>query len=308
MKIGLIDVDSKIPNLALMKISAYHKSQDDDVEFYNPMFHYDKIYYSKIFNFTDDYLYPLNADQVIKGGSGYDITEKLPDEIENIIPDYQLYPNIDYAMGFTTRGCIRNCEFCIVPKKEGMIRPVADIYDFWEGQKEIKLLDNNLTAHKHFYKVVQQIIDENISVDFTQGLDIRLMNDKKANLLSQLNLKHNRQIRFAFDDIKDKKIIRKGIETLLSNGVKYYRIMFYVLVGFNSTPAEDLERIRILQEYKIDPFVMPYKDINGYDTEKIRKRCGFDNKYKYEKYLQQFSRWVNHKGIYRTVKWEDYKG
>lgn len=307
MKIGLIDVDSKIPNLALMKISAYHKQKGNQVEFYNPMFHYDKLYISKVFTFTDDYMYPYNADQVIKGGIGYDIKSKLPNQIENIKPDYNLYPNMDYAMGFTTRGCIRNCDFCIVPDKEGMIKTNADIYDFWNGQKKLMLLDNNLTSHGiHFKKIMKQLIKEGIKTNFNQGLDIRLISPKEINLLSKVKLW--KQIHFAFDDISDKEEVVNGIEKLLSNGMKAYKLMFLVLIGFNSTPKEDMERIKILQEYKIDPFVMPYKDINGYNMNNIRKRCGFDNKYKYKKYLQQFSRWVNHKAIYRTVEWGEYKG
>ena len=306
MNIGLVDVDSKIPNLALMKISAHHKKKGDEVEFYNPMFNYEKVYMSKIFTYTRDYMYPINADTVVKGGSGCDLSAELPEEIENIKPDYDLY-NIDYAMGFTTRGCIRNCDFCLVPEKEGKIKSVADIYDFWDGQETIMIMDNNLTAHnKQFNFILDQLIEEQVDVNFSQGLDIRLINKKKAKKLSHLNLKHNRVIHFAFDDIQDKELVEKNIKILLDNGVKYYRMTFYVLIGFNSTPKEDLERINLLKKYKVNPFVMPYKDINGYDMDKIIKRCGFDSKHKYYKYLKDFARWVNHKAIFKSIKWEDY--
>jgi len=309
MKVGLVDVDSKnnTGNLALMKISAYHKEKGHELEFYNPMFQYDKIYMSKIFSFTDDYKYPLNADEIIKGGSGYDLYKKLPDKIENIMPDYDLYKQ-KFAMGFTTRGCIRKCPFCVVPEKEGMIKPVNDIYNFWNGQKQIMIMDNNLTAHnEHYEKILKQLIKEDLEVNFSQGLDIRLINKWKAKLLSKIRLKRNGQIHFAFDDIKFEKQARKGIKTLNNNGIKSYKLTFYVLIGFNSTPEEDLERINILKEYGVNPFVMPYKDINDLDMDKVIKRCGFDNRYKYNQYKKNFARWVNHKAIFKSVEWEDYK-
>jgi len=305
--IGLIDVDSKIPNLVLMKISAHHKNNGDKVEWYNPMLNdWDIVYMSKVFKFTPDYQYPLTADKVVKGGSGYDLKTELPPEVENIYPDYNLYPNMDYAIGFTTRGCIRNCDFCIVPEKEGRIRPVGDIYDFWDGQDKLKLLDNNLTAHnEHYDRILNQMIKEKIKVDFSQGLDIRLITPKKAKLLSKVKLW--KQIHFAFDNMEDEKYVRKGIEVLKNNGVKEYKLMFYVLIGFNTTKEEDMERIKILQQYNIDSFIMPYKDVNGYNMKKIIKRCGFKDEYKYKKYLKNFARWVNHKAIYRSVKWENYR-
>lgn len=297
MKVGLIDVDSKIPNLALMKISTYHKNNGDIVEFYNPMFQdWDLIYMSKVFNFTPDYQYPLNANKILRGGTGYDLKTKLPNEIENLSPDYNLYPNNEYAIGFTTRGCIRNCEFCVVPEKEGYIKSVADIYDFWEGQENLMLLDNNLAAENdHFERILKQMIKEKARVSFSQGLDIRLIDQWKAKLLSEVKLpqKSNKpkdisyKIHFAFDDVKHEKAVRKGIEILLNAGIPKYRLMFYVLIGFNSTKEEDLYRVELLRSLKVDPFVMPY---NKSDT-----------------YQRNFTRWVNHKAIWRTVKWEDYR-
>ena len=189
MKVRLVDIDSKIPNLALMKISAYHKSRGHDVDFYQPLMDQDAdiVYMSKVFDFTEDYKYEPDC-KVVRGGSGYGLYNTLPDEIENQRPDYSLY-NANYAMGFTTRGCIRNCSFCIVPEKEGRIRPVGDIYDFWSGQENLMLLDNNLTAHdEHFRRILQQLIDEEIRVDFSQGLDIRLITPEKAHLLSKVKL------------------------------------------------------------------------------------------------------------------------
>ena len=287
MKVGLIDVDSKIPNLALMKLSAYHKNKGDIVEFYNPMFRdYNIIYMSKIFDFTPDYQYPINADSVIKGGIDYDIKSKLTDEIEHITPDYNLYPNTEYAIGFTTRGCIRNCSFCKVPKKEGEIRPVADIYEFWNGQKKLMLLDNNLTAERdHFKLVLNQLIKERVKVDFNQGLDIRLILPEQAKLLSKVKL--YKQIHFAFDDVKYEKAVRRGIKILNDNGVKGYKLMFYILIGFNSTKEEDLYRAELLRSLGVDPFVMPYN--------------------KSDIYQRNFARWVNMKAVFKTVSWENYK-
>ncbi len=148
MKIGLLDVDGhKFPNLALMKISAWHKKLGDDVEMFFPFNHYDRVYMSKVFTFTPDFNTCINADEVIKGGTGYDLKNKLPEEIESIYPDYSLHGIKNTAYGFLTRGCPRGCEFCIVGEKEGKCsHKVADLKNFWNGQKEVKLLDPNLLA------------------------------------------------------------------------------------------------------------------------------------------------------------------
>lgn len=284
MKIGLIDVDSKIPNLTLMKISAWHKTQGDEVKFYDPLLDKpDRVYASKIFDFTPDFQY-WPACEVIKGGSGYDLKTALPKEMEDVYPDYDLY-DCDYAIGFTTRGCIRKCPFCIVPKKEGPIRVVGDIYGFWRGQKRIMLLDNNLTAlPDHMEKICKQLIKEKVLVDFNQGLDIRLITDDMARLLAKVRLW--KQIHFAFDDVQLEKSVREGI-AILTKYMPASRLMFYVLIGFNSTPEEDLYRVEVLRGLGVDPFVMPYD--------------------KSDPYQRHFARWCNHKAIFKTVKWEDYR-
>lgn len=284
MKVRLVDVDSKIPNLALMKISAYHKAKGDDVDFYNPLFDKpDLIYASKIFDFTPDFMYYPDCE-IVKGGSGYDLKAELLAEIESQFPDYSLY-RCDYAIGFTTRGCVRKCPFCIVPQKEGYIRIVGDIYDFWNGQEYLMLLDNNLTAvPEHFEKILKQLIKHEIKTDFSQGLDIRLIEPEMAQLLSKVKLW--KQIHFAWDDIRIEKAVRRGIEILTKNGVSKHKLMFYVLIGFKSTPEEDLYRVETLRGLGVDPFVMPYDKTNPYQ--------------------KRFARWVNHKAIFKTVKWEDY--
>lgn len=284
MNICLIDVDSKIPNLALMKLSAWHKAKGDAVELYNPMFSKpDLVYASKVFRFTEDYQYWPECE-IIKGGPAYDIRAKLPEEVEEIYPDYSLY-GIDYAMGYTTRGCIRHCGFCIVPLAEGELRPVSDIYTFWQGQERLMLLDNNLTAEpEHFRRVLKQLIKHKIATDFSQGLDIRLIDDEKAQLLSKVRLW--KQIHFAFDDVNLEKEVRRGIEILLKH-MPASRLMFYVLIGWNSTEEEDLYRVEVLRSYKVDSFVMPYN--------------------KNDKYQRNFARWVNHKAIFKSVPWHEYK-
>jgi len=208
MKIGLIDVDGhNFPNLPLMKLSAWHKQQGDTVEWYSPMFsgHMDRVYMSKVFSFTPDYEYCIDADEVIKGGSGYCIElingkerwvkEKatwLPNEIEHIYPDYTLYPDLtkNSAYGFLTRGCPCNCSFCHVSDKEGKCSyKVADLSEFWKGQRNIVLLDPNITACKDWKELFQQLIDSNAYIDFTQGLRIHTMTEEKTEMIKRMKVK-----------------------------------------------------------------------------------------------------------------------
>ena len=201
-RIGLIDVDSRnFPNLALMKISAYHKAQGDEVGWYMPFDdRYDRVYMSKVFSFTPDFLDCINADEVIKGGTGYAISLvdgrevfdkskdlNLPHEIEHIYPDYSLYPECkDTAYGFLTRGCPRGCGFCIVGKKEGMKSvKVANLDEFWRGQKNIVLYDPNILACRDWKDLLQQLIDSKAMVDINQGFDIRMMSEDIAQYISR---------------------------------------------------------------------------------------------------------------------------
>lgn len=285
MKVGLVSVDSLIPNLALMKISAYRKSIGDEVKIYDPLFDKpDLIYAAKVFNFTEDYNY-FPKCEIVKGGTGYDLQSKLSTEVENMYPDYDLF-NCTYAIGFTSRGCIRKCPFCIVPSKEGKTHTVGDIYDFWRGQKELLLLDNNLTSLPDKFEItLKQLIKEKIHVDFSQGLDIRLITADQAKLLSKVKLW--KQIHFAFDNIASEQAVRRGIDILTTNGVAKHKLMFYVLIGFDSTPEEDLYRVELLRSLGVDPFVMPYN--------------------KYSDYQRAFARWVNMKAVFKTTTWKDYK-
>lgn len=288
MKVGLIDIDSKIPNLALMKLSAYHKQLGHDVELTSPLFAnqdgYDLLIASKIFDFTPMPILPKNT-QV--GGSGYDLKKKLIDPIEHIYPDYELY-GCEYAIGYTSRGCNRKCPFCIVPKKEGRFKIVCDdIREFWRGQKHLKLLDNSLnTDERHFLKICDQTRENNIRIDFNQGLDIRLLTNSQADTLSTLKTWGQTPFRFSWDLMAIEKQVRRGIGILGKAKLKN-KSMFYVLIGYDTTPEEDLYRVETLRGLGVDPFVMPY---NKFDT-----------------YQRQFARWVNHKAIFKTVQWQEYR-
>jgi len=279
-EIALYDVDSKIPNLALMKLSAWHKKQGDNVELYFPLKSYDKVYASQIFTWSK----PLYHYDVL-GGSG---TEKwdiiLPEEVEHIMPNYELYHNMDYALGFTTRGCIRKCPFCIVPQKEGKIKPVADIYDIWDKKrKDIVLLDNNILGlQEHFFKITNQIKKEKLRVDFNQGLDCRLLTEKIAKELSEI--KHM-VYRFSFDFMETEIFVRKAIKLLTKN--KISRCLWYVLVGFNTTLEEDLYRLNLLKDLNQLAFVQKY------------------NKTEDRKYIP-LARWANQHHIFRGMTFEQF--
>ncbi len=308
MKIGLIDVDGhNFPNIPLMKISAWHKAQGDSVEWYDPMFtgHCNKVYMSKVFSFTDDYIYPIYADEIIKGGSGYcislvdgkEVFDKskdinLPYEIEHIYPDYSLYGITDTAYGFLTRGCPRGCDFCHVEAKEGRRTfKVADLSEFWRGQKNIVLCDPNILACREAPDLLQQLIDSKARVDFNQGLDIRLTNERNIALLNKIKVK---QIHFAWDNHKD-DLTRyfERYKAFAKHKPHGNYGMVYCLVNFGSTLEEDLHRIYTLRDMEFDPYVMIY---NKDDLPKGHE-------------LRKLQRWVNNKFIFRSCKtFEEYKG
>ena len=288
MKIGLYDVDGhNFPNLPLMKISAYHKKQGDSVNWANTFENYDKIYMSKVFTFSPDFDYYFNADEVRKGGTGYGLDNKLPPEIENIYPDYSLYPQYKEAYGFLTRGCPRNCAFCIVGKKEGLCsHKVADLEQFWKGQKVIKLLDPNLLACREHKDLLQQLIDSKSYIDFTQGLDIRLVNNNNFDYIRKCKVK---MIHFAWDNPND-NLTDKFKNFKQNSGMDMRKLRVYVLTNFGSTHEQDLYRIYKLKELGYDPYVMIY------DKEKAPKQT------------KRLQRWVNNKFIFRSCeKFEDYK-
>ena len=285
MKIGLIDVDGhNFPNLALMRISAYHKAKGDFVEYWwSDLVHYDIVYMSKIFSdaYSPDISEPLNADRVVKGGTGYCINlengkevfdksknHSLPPEIERMFPDYSLYPQYDFAVSMTSRGCPRGCSFCHVSAKEGRCAvKVANVSDFWNGQKEIRILDPNITACKE------------------KGLDIRLLDDDD---LADINEMRLRRLHFAWDNPKD------DLEQKFRNFAKGFRRksnigMVYCLTNFNSTMEENLYRIYTLRDLGYDPYVMIYDKPNA------------------PKEIKRLQRWCNNKIIFKSCKkFEDY--
>lgn len=310
MRIGLKDVDSKLPNLALMKISRYFKDLGCEVEFVKPGNDYDKIYASAIFTKSKsecEKLIEIYGDKIEIGGTGWDINKTLPIEIEKSRPDYELYTAEDIAsrmkgigtkehklkkateivnagMGFTSRGCVRKCSFCFVPKKEGEFRQETPISEIINPKSNVIILhDNNLTADPYCIDKLNEIRDRKLIVDINQGCDVRLINDEIAHALSEV--KHLRSLHYAWDLMGFEEQVTEGIKTL-SKYIKPYRHMCFMLVGFNTTFEEDMYRFRKLVEMKIDPFVMIYNQ-----KEDIK--------------LKHFARWVNSR-IYKSCKWEEY--
>ena len=272
------------PNLCLMKLSAYHKARGDLVEWHDGRRHYDLVYMSRVFTdtYSKDYTGTVHADAVIKGGTGYGLGNKLPDEAEHMHPDYGLYPEFSRtAYGFLSRGCPRGCAFCIVGDKEGRRTvAVADLDEFWGGEKEIKLLDANILACPDWKRLLGQLADSGAWVDFTQGLDIRLMTSEKA---AALNRVKTQMLHFAWDDPRE-DLEPYFKEFLQMTSVKNYRKRrVYVLTNYGSTVEQDLYRIYTLRDMGYDPFVMVYEKPSAPPV--IRR-------------LQQ---WVNNKRFFRTV-------
>ena len=292
MKVGLIELDNTdFPNIALMKISSYHKDLGDDVEWYDPMFGgwYDIVYVSKVFSYSDDYPYEINADTVIYGGGGYS-NEQL--YLDTVMPDYSLYGIEDAAYGYLTRGCQNNCPYCVVPKLDGnSVRKVADLGDFWSGQKTINIMDANLLGLNNRIEVVdlfEQMIESKAYINFVQGLDIRLMDDEIIDLLLRMKIKI---IHFAWDDPRDKIIPQKLQHVWDRTGWDRRKVVVYVLTNFWSTKEEDLERIYAIRDIGFTPFDMVY------DRHLLPR--GHE--------VLRMQRWCNNKFVFRSVdRYEDY--
>ena len=261
IRIGLIDVDShNFPNLCLMKLSAYHKAQGHQVCFWNPLFYFDVVYKSRVFTdtYSKDSITVRNAGQVIKGGTGYGPGPDLPDEIEHSYPDYSLYPQYsETAYGFLSRGCPRGCGFCIVGGKEGRkSRKVADLSEFWRGQREIKLMDANLLACPDHEKLLLQLAKSRALVDFSQGLDIRLITRDNVALLNQVRTK---AVHFAWDNPNEDltRYFRQFLEWTSIKNPRLRRV--YLLTNYGSTHEQDLYRVETLRQMGFDPYVMIYE-------------------------------------------------
>ena len=307
MRIGLIDVDAKgkpkFPNLALMRISAYHKARGDEVEWWwSNLVHYDIVYMSKVFSdaYSPDLPEPVNADLVIKGGTGYCIhledgkevfdqskNASLPPEIEKMVPDYTIYPQFDFAVSMTSRGCPRGCSFCHVAAKEGRCsKKVADVSDFWVGQEEIRILDPNITACAEKRDLMWQYRATGAMLDFTQGLDIRCLNGWDVDDINHMRLRY---LHFAWDNPKDD----------LEEKFKFFARCFrrssdigivYVLTNYNSNMQENLYRIYTLRDMGYKPYVMVYDKPHA------------------SKEIKALQRWCNDKRIFAKVKrFEEYE-
>lgn len=263
----------------MMQVSQYHKSKGDQVEIYNHLFHseYDKIYAFSLFTFSDK---SYVTSDMICGGTGFDIHSRLPKEIERSELDYSIFPDCKTSYIWFSRGCIRNCHFCIVRQKEGDIKPVAP-KQLNPNASYITVQDNNFFANPEWRNAIKKLHEWNQPVDF-QGVDLRLMTDEMCYELN--SLRHFKQIKFAWDNPRDNMIPQLEMITKI---IKPYKLMCYVLIGFWSTPEQDMYRVEILRKLKIDPFVMPYNKSNRYQMD--------------------FTRWVNHKAIFKSVKWSDYK-
>lgn len=264
MRIGLVAVDghSNFPNLALMKLSAWHKAQGDLVEWATPLFgDYDRVYKSKIFTFTPDDYTPWNCE-VIEAGTGYrDYTTRLTDAQEHVCPDYSLYPDFDAALGFTTRGCINNCLWCIVPGKEGKIRANADIDEFLAGRRKVVLLDNNILAHPHGVAQLKKCADRGLHVDCNQGMDARLVTCEIAEVLAGVKWIRGR-IRFAADTTPMIRVVKQAIDRVRGAG---YTGEFFIYALLAGDMDECVNRILELKNYdpKIYIHAQPYRDFYG---------------------------------------------
>lgn len=279
------------PNLALMKLSAYHKKNYDQVEWWNPLYKYDMIYSSKVFDFTS--VDPYLPDDAIRGGTGYrdiPLNKILPDEIDMMFPDYSIYPECDYAIGYLTRGCPNRCRWCIVPEKEGDIMP----YRRWEeivrhDTDRLVLMDNNILSCAYGIQQLEGLIGSGYKIDLNQGMDARLVDREIAQILSKLSW--IRHIRFSCDQKNQIEPIQKTLEFLREYGVKPYRVFVYILVTANIRDAA--ERVEALKKYKgINLYAQPERnDRNGVVPDKMQLE--FAQRYIYS-------------GCYRTETWEEY--
>lgn len=283
---GLYDIDStSFPNFALMKIARHCMNNHEPFDWYLPLEHkrFDRVFVSSVFTFSNK---STVFDDMTTGGSGFDIHSALPPEIEELEPYMLLYPNMTHALGFITRGCIRHCNGCIVPDKEGGVKPYRDIDTIAQGRREIVLMDNNVLASEFGLQQIEKIIDRKYKVDFNQGLDARLITDEIAKLLSRVTW--FQPLRMACDNDSMIDIVRTATERLRWHNCKPTAYSVYVMI--KDIPSA-IKRVKALKGIGLDPFVQPYIDAKG--TEPAHE-------------LKDFARWVNHKATFKSCTWEDY--
>lgn len=295
MNVALLAVDSNYPNLALMKISAYHKSQGDTVEWYNPLDTYDLLYMAKVFSFTPDYAYVIAnvRGEVVRGGTGYDVRSSLPGDIDRIQPDYSLYPTVDIrtSYGFLTRGCPNRCRWCVVPQKEGGIRPYMDVDEITlHGARPYAILmDNNVLACDYGLSQLEKIAKRGYHVDFNQALDARLVTEDIARLLAKV--RWMKRIRFGCDTPAQIAHCERAIELIRSCGYRGEFFLYCILMDF----AESYRRIsHWRKDKKVIPFAQPYRDI--------------DNPYqRIPQWQKDMAHWVNRKELFAKCSFEDFE-
>lgn len=274
-QILLVDVDSKIPNLALMKLSTYYKNKGSNVKFERLGFNYyknkdilinaedyNKVFASFIFTTNKDCLEIINCDDVSFGGTGVNIEKKLPQEIDDCEEDYSIYPDNNISYGFVTRGCIRNCSFCFVPRKEGMLAHYRDPSQIVK-HKTFEFLDNNLLAYNKHNEVFDWFIKNNIKVRLNQGVDIRLLNDSNSKKLSELKVVG--EYVFAFDNINDEEIITRNLNLFKKYVPKDWKCKFFIYCNANTELADVVYRINWCKNNKVLPYLM--RDLNCYSSD-----------------------------------------
>lgn len=306
MKIGLINIEPKVYNTAYMQIAKYHRGRGDAVDWWTPLtdFRFDHVYCSSLFDFTDKSEVPERA---ICGGTGFDVSSLLSVAIEESELDYSIYPDCRTSYLWFSKGCTRNCPWCVVPQKEGAIHRV-EAKELNRKSEYITVCDNNFFANPRWQRAFEYLRYLDMPVDFNQGIDIRTLTNYQAWCLAEL--RHYKQLRFAWDDPRDEELVIAGIKRLLRY-FKPYQLMCYVLIGFysivdgryiinkkgigieeivegyNQAEKIDLHRINTLRDMGIDPFVMPYDKSNLYQ--------------------RTLARWVNHKAIFKKVPWDQYR-
>ena len=288
MRIGLVDVDGhNFPNLALMKLSAWHKAQGDDVEWVFPFRHYDRVYKSKVFTFSPDDITAYDADEVLCGGTGYDIKSVLPEEIDAWTePDYTLYPQYHFSIQFYSRGCIRHCPFCLVHDKEGYIHSVPPMALNPKGEW-VEVLDNNFFANPNWRDAVEHLRATGQKINF-HGVDIRIMDVEQAAAINSLRLKGSIHIAWDLPQIDLTEKLEEVVKI-----IPPHKITCYVLVGFNSTKEQDLYRLQTLKRLGILPFVQPYRD--------------FERNIPPSQYCKDLARWANRAWLFKAMDFVDFE-